>query len=165
MFQKQSDREHGRLVQELRSQVRSLELIVYTAGGIFSKGFTPDIITNIGGTVHDWVVIEVINSQRMLKHDLAGLLIVNTNLKAEGQSIRKNIVVISSPNITHDQWCDTLPLVDQLISLDQKNFIGIWSEDVGNFKNLLKQVMQERLLEKVENVNEELISRFFENHK
>ena len=161
MVQEQSDSEHGRLVRELRSQVRSLELIVYSASGIFSKGFTPDIVTNIGGTINDWVLIEVINSQRMLKHDLAGLLIVNTNLKAEGQSIRKNIVVISSANITHDQWCDTLPLVEQLRSVGQSNFIGIWSKDVSGFTDLLKQVMRERLLEKVENINEELISRFF----
>jgi hypothetical protein len=162
LVQEESDSEHNKLVRELRRQVHSLDLIVYTRGGMFSKGFTPDIVTNIGGTIHDWVLIEVINSQRMLKHDLGGLYIVNTNLKDEGQSIRKNIIMVSSTNITHNQWCDTLPLVEQLRSLRQSNFIAIWSKDVNYFTDFLKQTIREHLIENIENVNEELISHYFE---
>jgi hypothetical protein len=161
MVQEESDSEHNRLVRELKRQIHSLNLMPYFRGGVFSKGFTPDIVINIGGTIHDWVVIEVINSPRMLKHDLAGLYIVSTNLQAEGQSVRKNVVILNPANITHDQWLDTLPLVDQLRS----TFAGIWANDIGYFTSLLKKVVRESLMEKIENANEELISRFFESHE
>jgi hypothetical protein len=165
MVQERSDSKHSELVRELKRQIRSLDLIDYTRGGIFSKGFTPDVLINLGGTIHDWVVIEVINSQRMLKHDLGGLIIVNSNLKAEGQSIRENIVVINSANITHDQWCDALPLVDQLRSNDRSNLICLRSEDISVFTSWLKRIMLESLIEKIEKANEELVSRFIESHE
>jgi hypothetical protein len=70
--------------------------------------------------------------------------------------------MVSSANITTDQWCDALPLVEQLRSLRQSNFIGIWSKDINHFTDYLKQTMREHLVEKIENVNEELISHYFE---
>jgi len=89
-------REHDELVQRIEKEIESLGLLIMRRTGVFSRGFLPDIVVNIGGGYDDWVIIDVINTSSSLKRDIAGLLTIKANAERKGYRIRGMLGVCSN---------------------------------------------------------------------
>lgn len=125
-------KEHNELVRELENEIHSLGLLAMSRAGVFSKGFRPDIVTNVGGCYDDWVIIDVINTSSSLRRDISGLLFTKANAEKKGYSIRGILGVCSDRIKTAKNY---IALIEQY-----PNFILIRRSD---FKDTLKMWMIE----------------------
>jgi hypothetical protein len=106
--------------------------------GVFSRGFLPDIVVNVGGGSDDWVIIDLINTSSSLKRDIAGLLAIKANAEKKGYSIRGILGVCTNRIRTIENYA---ALIEQY-----PNFIMVRPSDV---KFVLKKWMFESAKEKL----------------
>jgi hypothetical protein len=124
------DKEHDYIVRELREKIYSLGLGTFSRRGVFHEEYIPDILTKVGVSDYDWVAVEVINANRRLKHDIAGLLYLNENVKKAGLSCIGLIAVVTK-NISNTKC--VAPLTSKT-----SNFILIQASE---FEDILKLLM------------------------
>jgi ribosomal protein S17E len=133
-----SSKEHDELVREIEQEILSLDLLIMSRRGVFSKGFLPDVVTNVGGSNSDWVIIDVINTPDSLKRDIAGLLTIKTNAEKKGYSVRGILGVCGNRIRTIENY---IALIEQY-----PNFFMVLPQDV---KDYLKMMMFESAKEKL----------------
>jgi hypothetical protein len=131
-------KEHDELVREIEKEIESLGLLTMRRAGVFSRGFLPDIVVNVGGGCEDWVIIDVINTSSSLKRDIAGLLTIKANAEKRGYSIRGILGVCSNRIRTIENYT---ALIEQF-----PNFIMVRPPDV---KVYLERWMFESAKEKL----------------
>lgn len=134
-------KEHNKLVRELQKQIQSLGLILMSHGGVFSEGFRPDIVINVGGCKDDWVIIDVINSRRQITHDIGGLLTVKANVENIGYPVR-GIIAVFSDRIRTETITKHIYLIRQ-----HPNFIITQPSD---FKDTIQDLMVQSAKEKLD---------------
>ena len=89
---------HDELVNWAKKIIRGMGLIVYRASGAFSKGFVPDIVTNLDGTSSGWVIIDVVNSRDSVLRDIAGLLVVKAFVEETTKNRVYRLICAVTPN-------------------------------------------------------------------
>jgi len=143
---------HQEFVRMLREEIQSLELYFLPVNKFICRGFKPDIAVLVGATSDDKVIIDAINDPRSLNHDIAGLLKIMTNLDKEGVRYRK-VIGVCSERIKDKDISNCKALIEQY-----RKFVLIrpWE-----YKTLLQQLMLESAREKIEKVNNELLTRCF----
>jgi hypothetical protein len=124
------DKEHDYLLRELREKIYSLGLGMLRRTGVFHEEYIPDILTKVGAGDDDYVAIEVINDNKRMKHDIAGLIYLDENVKKAGISCRGLIAVVTK-NITNTKCVG--PLTSKT-----PNFILIRASE---FEDILKLLM------------------------
>jgi hypothetical protein len=134
-----NSKEHDELVREIEQEISSLGLLLMTRRGVFAKGFLPDIVINVGGSVSDWVIIDVINTPDSLKRDIAGLLTIKTNVEKKGYSVRGILGVCGNRIRTTENY-------DALVE-QYPNFFMVLPQDV---KSYLEMLMFESAKEKLD---------------
>lgn len=148
--------EHQGLVEQIRGKLHELGLMTWRKSGVFSQGFIPDILTNVGGTQHDWVIIEVINTQESLVRDIGGLLVVLANIEKTGQSVRRIIVATS-------RHVEDVSVVSALTEKEDKfRFTYSPTDASGDVEILLRHLMVEASRDTLAKMSEHQIDMLFE---
>lgn len=143
--------DHAKLVKEVEAQIRSLGLMVMSKTGAFCQGFNPDIITNVGGSVDDWVIIDVINTQESLARDIGGLLVVKANIEKTGHWVRA-LIAIRGGKVTKTSG------VKALIHRTP-NF---WLLELDSLKYILKALMLRSAKETVRKYGDKVLKSILE---
>jgi hypothetical protein len=124
--------DHTQLVRECENKIHGLGLITFRKTRDWS-GFIPDIVTNVGGKRHGWVLIDIVNSPSSLIRDAGGLLLAKATIEMRSSDKVRALCVLTSKNVVETRVID--PLIAQHNGL-------LWWQPIDYIENLLRWLMR-----------------------